>query len=104
MLHSIKYGQNSSNMSVIRELKWTKELLCDGQDTLFISHLSDGSRLTVLHRLTGYGIFDTETSYRDPFGKFWLASGNQDIRRYPELTVEQAIEWVKTHANTCIGE
>ena len=90
----------------VSELTWAEETRCEGQDTLYTAHLPNGDRLTVLHRMTGYGysVFDTETGYRDLSGKFWLASGNQDVRKYKDFTVEQAIEWVKTNANNCVGE
>ena len=67
-------------------------------------HTNLGS-LTVLDRLTGYsgGIRDTETGYRDPDGKFWLASGGYDVRGSGAETVRDAINWVKKKANTCVG-
>lgn len=65
-------------------------------------HSNLGS-ITVLDRRTGFGWRDTETGYRDEHGKFWLASGNYDVRRSPCKTVGDAIEWVKSKANTCKG-
>ena len=67
-------------------------------------HTNLGS-LTIMDRLTGYdgGIRDTETGYRDPDGKFWLASGNYDVRDSGAETMLDAINWVKKKANTCVG-
>lgn len=61
--------------------------------------------LTVLDRLTGFegGIRDTETGYRDPDGKFWLASCHNDVRKSGATTMQDAIDWVKERANTCVG-
>lgn len=66
-------------------------------------HTNLGS-LTVLDRLTGFGYRDTETGYRAPDGKFWLASGGYDVRNSGVSTISEAIEWVKKYANNCRGE
>lgn len=65
-------------------------------------HSNLGS-LTVLDRRTGFGWRDTETGYRCPDGKFWLASGMFDVRKSEAKTIGEAIEWVKKNANNCIG-
>lgn len=65
---------------------------------------SDLGSLTVLDRLTGFGWRDIETGFRDPDGKFWLASGKLDVRASKCKTVGEAIKWVKDNANTCTGE
>lgn len=61
--------------------------------------------LTVLDRTTGYGngMRDIETGYRDLDGKFWLASGHVDVRGSGKTTWNEAVQWVKDNANTCIG-
>ena len=59
--------------------------------------------ITVLDRMTGFGHRDVETGYRDPDGKFWLASGSYDIRRFNLITLGDAIKHIKENANTCIG-
>jgi len=64
-------------------------------------HSNLGS-LTILDRMTGFGFRDVETGYRDPDGKFWLASGQQDVLLSSAKTIGEAIEWVKTNANTCV--
>jgi len=64
---------------------------------------SELGALTVLDRRTGYGWRDTETGYRDPEGKFWLASGMLDVRKAECTTVGEAIAWVKENANNCKG-
>lgn len=76
-------------------------------DTQQALHTNIGS-LTVLDRMTGYeftgyefGCRDIETGYRDKDGKFWLASGNCDVRESGCKTLGEAIEWVKQRANTC---
>lgn len=65
-------------------------------------HSNLGS-LTVIDKNRGYGNHDMETGYRDPEGKFWLASVGQDVRLSGVATVGDAIEWVKARANTCVG-
>ena len=62
---------------------------------------SDIGSLTVLDRRTGFGWRDIESGFRDKEGKFWLASGNCDVRSSECKTVGEAIEWVKSNANTC---
>ena len=74
-----------------------------GDNIQYALHTNLGS-LTVLNRMTGYGFRDTETGYRDPEGKFWLASGDLDVRESGAKTIKDAIEWVKSYANTCVGE
>jgi hypothetical protein len=75
------------------------------ENTLFALSCTNGSKITVLDRMTGYGfgIRDIESGYRDTQGKFWLASGRCDVRTHPEFTIQQAIEWIQAHANTCVG-
>jgi len=70
-------------------------------DTLFFVHTELG-RITVLDRMTGYsyGIRDIETGYRDKDGKFCLASGGFDIRRFPGLSIEEAVELIKKESDT----
>lgn len=77
--------------------------MCD-EDLQYALHTNLGS-ITVLDRMTGYGwgIRDTETGFRAPDGKFWLASGMQDVRFSGAKTVGEAIEWIKSKANTCVG-
>lgn len=72
-------------------------------DESFAFHSEMGS-ITVLDRMTGFGWRDIETGYRSPDGKFWLASGQQDVRRSGCNTVGEAIEWVKARANNCVGD
>lgn len=89
----------------IKDLVFEKELRCEGEDKLFYVYTHYG-RITVLDRLTGWGdgnIRDIETGYTNNEGKFWLASGDFDIRRFPEMTIEEAISKIKEEANTCVG-
>lgn len=71
-------------------------------DTLYAAK-GEWGKFTVMDRMTGFGWRDVETGYHDNDGKFWLASGNFDIRQFPNLTVEEAIEKTKKYANTCVG-
>lgn len=59
--------------------------------------------LTVLERLTGFGWWDVETGFRDPERKFWLASGECNLLDAGDMTVGEAVEWIKARANTCVG-
>jgi len=90
----------------VPELIWKTEIICDGNDILHSVNIENVGRITVLDRLTGYSgyIRDIETGFKDLDGKFWLASGNKDIRNYPNFTIEQAVNWIKNNANNCIGE
>lgn len=47
---------------------------------------------------------DVETGFTDSEDNFWLASGEFDIREFPELTIKEAIKFIKKSANTCKGE
>ena len=71
-------------------------------DALSAHHAEWGS-ITVLDRMTGFGWRDVETGFKDPDGRFWLASGNFSIRMFPDLTVKEAIAKIKENANTCQG-
>ena len=96
----------------VKGIRWDIERrLCfpdDSPDILYTYYFDQfglSERITVLDRMTGFSCGrDIETGYRDREGKFWLASSDFDIRRWPELTLAQAIEKIKTNANTCRGE
>ena len=88
----------------VGSIQWEERTACEGEDTLYSAFVEDGSRLTVLDRMTGFDWGrDIETGFRDSAGKFWLASCHKDIRTHPELTIAEAIEWVKERANNCVG-
>ena len=75
-------------------------------DICWAKHLHVGS-ITVVDRMTGFGNGrrDIESGFRDPYGKFWLASGNYDIRSFGGgITVREAIGMIKDNANICKGE
>ena len=72
-------------------------------DVQFALHSNLGS-ITVLDRMTGFGWRDVETGFRDPDGRFWLASGNFDIRDHRCATFADAIANIKNNSNTCVGE
>lgn len=88
----------------ISELVWRKETRNDGQDEIHFATTEFGV-ISVLDRMTGYGggIRDVETGFRDLNNKFWLASGNFDIRHYGNESIENAIVIIKENSNTCIG-
>ena len=87
-----------------------KTIDSDPENVLSRAEVNNGEFITVLFRRTGFGsdlgmtIFDTETGYRNKAGSFWLASGDFDIREFPELTITEAIQRIKDNANTCVGE
>ena len=81
------------------DMSWQTEQ----RDSQIALHTNLGT-ITVLERMTGFGWLDTETGYRDPDGKFWLASGMQDVRESDCKTLGEAIRWVKDRANNCVGE
>ena len=78
-----------------------KEVTSEEEQFAFHSNLGS---LTVLDRLTGFGWRDVESGYRAKNGDFWLASGNIDVRKSGCKTVSEAIEYVKSHANTYVPE
>jgi hypothetical protein len=84
----------------IKDLTWRKEKRGNGEETLYTAH-TDLGRITVLDRITGWGggLRDIETGYTDKDDRFWLASGMFDIRRFPDLTLDEAIELIKKEAS-----
>lgn len=92
-------GSEAFSKNLFREVYMP---LYTGDDTQFAFHTNIGS-LTVLDRMTGFGWRDTETGFRDTEGNFWLASGGFDVRLSGAKTISEAIQWVKSNANTCIG-
>ena len=74
-------------------------------DVQYALHTNLGS-FTVLDRMTGFGcgIRDTETGFRDSDGEFWLASGGYDVRESGAASINDAINWVKSKANTCVPQ
>lgn len=87
----------------VSELDFVEEK-CMESDVVYRARF-DGQQFSVLDRMTGWGcgMRDTETGYRDKDNLFWLVSGMFDIRDYPELSIEEAVEKVKEYANTCRG-
>jgi hypothetical protein len=85
---------------LIKDLEWKEEKRCDGDNTLYVVH-TDLGRITVLDRITGWGggLRGIETGYKDKDGRFWLALDRFDIRRFPNLTLDKAIELIKKEAN-----
>lgn len=87
----------------IKDLEFLLDLISGSDDELYYHKSQSWGTIIVLRRLTGYGYIDIETSFRAPDGKFWLASGDFDIRRFPEMTIGEAIEHIKENANVCVG-
>ena len=90
----------------VKGIRWTTIEYPDG-DTLhyyYLGHDRISERISVLDRLTGYSgyVRDIETGFKDIYDNFWLASGDFDIRKYPELTLDEAIALIKENANTCV--
>lgn len=88
----------------IKDINW-KEWHKTEDDYLIGFKFNNGSKISILDRQTGYGydVRDIETGYKDKNNKFWLASGNFDIRQFENITVDDAIQIIKENANTCIG-
>lgn len=84
------------------DLEWTRRKLSD-EDTIYRLSCQLGS-ITVLDRMTGFGHRDVETGFTDLEGKFWLASGDLDVREADHNSIEGAIQWIKDNANTCVPE
>ena len=76
-------------------------------DTQKAFHSREFGSITILDRMTGYGggVRDVETGYKDLDGNFWLASGGFNILEIAKgKTIGDAIDLIKSNANTCIGE
>lgn len=71
-------------------------------DVQYAFHTNLGS-LTVLDRMTGFGVRDTETGFRDNDGKCWLATGGRDVRKSGSVSINDAISWVKSNATYGTG-
>lgn len=80
-----------------------REVARTGEDVMWGIRLSDGSQITVLDRMTGFGWRDVETGYKAPDGRFWLASGNFDIRTFVGRSYRALIGYIKANSNTCVG-
>lgn len=88
----------------IGSIQWKEDPDCDGEDTLYSAKIEQDQSLTVLDRMIGFHFGrDIETGYWSKERKFWLVGGGKDIRDLPELTIAEAIKWVKVRANTCVG-
>ena len=76
-------------------------IVSDTNDRCWRVLLTNGSQLTVLDRMTGYGdgLRDIETGYRDKTGAFWLASGGFDVREYEDCTYAEVIKILKRRAH-----
>lgn len=88
----------------IKDLEFTETT--QSKSDILWTHRSEYGIISILDRLTGWGegnVRDVETGYRDIDGKFWLASGDFDIRRYGDLSIPEAIGKIKQNANTCVG-
>jgi hypothetical protein len=73
-----------------------------GVDKLYYAATEMG-KFTVLDRLTGFNNSkrDIETGYLDKDNNFWLAAVIFDIRNFPDLTLEEAVDLIKCKANIC---
>jgi hypothetical protein len=103
---SAEVGCNDLIDQKIGDLEFKEVIMnrdCRGYEDFQWAHHAEWGSITILDRMTGFGFRDVETGFRDPDGRFWLASGNFSIKAYPELTVKEAIEKIKENANTCCG-
>jgi hypothetical protein len=86
---------------------WKKQFETDvGRSATVIMKTQYGVKLvniSILDRMTGFGHRDVETGFRDVDNAFWLASGEFDIRWFPDLTVKDAIAKIKHESNNCRG-
>lgn len=69
--------------------------------------LSNLGSITVLNRLTsiqGHVVHDEETGFREPSGRFWLATEGCNVLDSDCKTWGEAVAWVKVRANACVGK
>ena len=83
----------------VKDLTWRESVSSYDRGTLYTTDIDSG-RITVLDRTTGFGYRNIETGYKDKDRWFWLASGNFDIREYPQYSIEEAIELIKVNATS----
>lgn len=99
-----------TSKTLIRDIEFPEVKGFDYDNNRQWAHHGEFGSLTVLDRMTGFtdgyggGVRDTETGFRSPKGGFWLYSGRFDIREFPELTIDQAIEKIKTGGVCCRPE
>ena len=84
----------------VKDIEWKKEKTCN--NNILYSYNFNNCRITVLNRQTEYSDFrrDIETGYMNENKDFWLASSVFDIRDYPDLNIDEAIDKIKKYANT----
>lgn len=70
------------------------------EDNQQVAFHSDLGSLTVLRRRAGFGLWDTETGFRDSQGNFWLTSGGMDVRSIAPANFATMVDWVKANAET----
>jgi len=87
----------------ISDIQFNSKKMMNSEDTLYFHDEEGFGKITILDRMTGFGWRDVETGYTDADRKFWLASGDFSIKNYPKLTIKEAIELIKSRANTCTG-
>lgn len=85
----------------IKDLKWNEIEFKHLDETLFTYHSPGVGRFTVVDRMTGFGWRDIETGFKDLHGRFWLASGNFDIREFSDKSIVDAANLIKKFSNTC---
>ena len=92
-------------MIVTREMFKMRRLYEDAwnKDIIYEINLPRNIRITVLDRMTGFGYRDIETGLRNSKNKFWLASGNFDIRSFLPLNLTDVMKKIKKNSNNCKG-
>lgn len=85
----------------IKDIEW--EEWHKNEDNYLLGFvLLDGGQISILDRMTGYGFRDIETGYKDKNKNFWLASGDFDIRKFSDLSIDEAINKIKV--NACVED
>jgi hypothetical protein len=101
----------NTETTLVKDLTFSRSYHMDGEDILDTCRVIKKTpygvkvvRISVLDRMTGFGHRDVETGFRDLNNSFWLVSGDFDIRYFPELTANEAINKIKHEANNGNGE
>jgi hypothetical protein len=101
---------NTQN-TLVKDLTFSRSYHMDGEDILDTCRLIAKTpygvkvvRISVLDRMTGFGHRDIETGFRELDNRFWLVSGDFDIRYFPDLSATDAINKIKAEANNGNGQ
>ena len=73
------------------------------QNGIVIDHIKAGTAVGLMDLLGIAGNRTASVALIQNARSKKTASGRKDIRDHPELTISEAVEWVKEHANNCVG-